>query len=70
LVPNTQPEYHKELGRLFDQYHASIIISSFNPSGPADESLQSLNTNGLTGDCEWPSFASLATCSETIDLYN
>jgi hypothetical protein len=59
-----------ELGRLFDQYQASVFLSSFNPSGPTDESLQSLNTNCLTGDCEWPTFASLAICSETTDLYN
>jgi hypothetical protein len=55
---------------MFDQYQASIFLSTFNLSGPTDESLQSLNTNCVTGYCEWPLFASLAICSETTDLYN
>lgn len=59
-----------QFGTLFNQYQASIYLSDFNPKGPSDESLQGLNTNCMTGNCEWPKFSSLAVCSETTDLHD
>lgn len=55
-------------GSMFDQYQASIFLSAFNPSGASDETLQALNTNCNTGNCEWPTFSSLAICSNTTDM--
>jgi hypothetical protein len=55
-------------GAMYDQYQASIFLSAFTPSGPSDETLQALNTNCVTGSCEWPTFSSLALCSNTTDM--
>jgi hypothetical protein len=55
-------------GSMFDQYQASIFLSAFKPSGASDETLQALNTNCDTGNCEWPTFSSLALCSNTTDM--
>lgn len=55
-------------GAMFDQYEASIYLSAFGPSGASDETLQALNTNCNTGNCEWPVFSSLALCSNTTDI--
>ncbi|RDW57287.1 hypothetical protein BP5796_12737 [Coleophoma crateriformis] len=60
----------ENMGTLFNQYQASIFLSTFDPSGPSDETLQSLNTNCATGNCKWPVFASLAICSNTTDMYD
>lgn len=59
-----------QLGTLFNQYQASLFLSNFNPSSPSGESLQSLNTNCVTGNCTWPPSPSLSICSNTTDLYN